>query len=88
VGALWREHQNLAKAVAADVMDVQEWLTGRRFDRERLMAGFREAVDADPAHGCAGRSAPARLARALRHAEAADLPVPTLRRVAQTRGIA
>jgi ketopantoate reductase len=88
VGALWREHQNLAKAVAADVMDVQEWLTGRRFDRERLMAGFREAVDVDPAHGCAGRSAPARLARALRHAEAAGLPVPTLRRVAQTRGIA
>lgn len=87
VGALWRDHRGLALAVATDVLDVQEWLTGRSFDRERLMAGFREAVDADPAHGCAGRSAPARLTRALHQADAAGLAAPTLRRIAATRGI-
>lgn len=88
VGTLWRDHRGLAHAVASDVLDVQEWLTGRRFDRERLMAGFREAVDADPAHGCAGRSAPARLTRAVHQADAAGLAVPTLRRIAQAKGIA
>lgn len=88
VGVLWRDHRGLAQAVATDVLDVQEWLTGRRFDRERLMAGFAEAVNADPCHACAGRSAPSRLKRALHHADAADLGVPTLRRIAATQGIA
>lgn len=88
VGALWRAHRTLAESVAADVLDVQEWLTGRRFDRERLMAGLLEAIEADPAHGCAGRSAPARLKRALHHADAAGLAAPTLRRIAQGQGIA
>ena len=83
VGALWRDHRALAREVAADVLDVQAWLTGRAMDRDRLMAGFLEAVEADPAHGCAGRSAPARLQRALQHADAASLAVPTLRRIAQ-----
>ena len=87
VGRLWREHRTLAGDVATDVLDVQEWLTGRRFDRARLMAGFLEAVEADPAHGCAGRSAPARLKRALHHADAAGLGIPTLRRVAAARGV-
>lgn len=88
VGTLWRAHRALAEAVAADVLDVQEWLAGRRFDREHLMAGFLEAAQADPSHGCAGRSAPARLRRALHHADAAELAVPTLRRIAQGHGIA
>lgn len=87
VGALWRDQGDLAQAVAADVLDVQEWLTGRRFDRERLLAGFLEAIDADLRHACAGRSAPARLTRALQHADAAGLATPTLRRIARAHGI-
>jgi len=87
VGALWRDHRNLAKDVAADVLDVQEWLTGHRFDRERLMAGFQEAINADLCHACAGRTAPARLTRAVHHADAAGLAVPTLRRIAAAQGI-
>ena len=86
VGTLWRDRRALAEAVAADVMDVQEWLAARRFDREAMLAGFVEAVGADPAHGCAGRSAPARLERALKHADEAGLAVPTLRRIAHARG--
>ena len=38
-----------------------------------------EAFDGDPAHGCTGRSAPARLARAIRHADEFGLTVPMLR---------
>jgi hypothetical protein len=88
VGTLWRDHRGLAQAVAADILDVQEWLANRRFDRERLMAGLAEAINADLCHACAGRSAPARLKRALHHADAADLAVPTLRRIASAQGIA
>lgn len=87
VGSLWDKHRPLAEDVATDVLDVQAWLTGQSFDRAGLMAGFLEAVAADPAHGCAGRSAPARLKRALHHADAAGLAIPTLRRIAAGHGI-
>lgn len=79
VNELWRKHEPFARQVAAEVMDIQDWLTGARHDRERLIAGMLEAFEGDPNHGCTGRSAPARLARALQHADAAGLAVPTLR---------
>ncbi len=87
VGALWSEHQALARAVATEVLDIQDWLVGQPCERERMLAGMLEAFEADPRHGCAGRSAPARLKRALHHADAAGLAVPTLRRIAAARGI-
>jgi hypothetical protein len=87
VGALWAEHEPLARAVAADVLDVQDWLVGQPCDREQMLAGMLEAFEADPRHGCAGRSAPARLKRALHHADAAGLAVSTLRRIADTAGV-
>lgn len=83
VGTLWAKHRDLAEAVAADVLDIQDWLTGREHDRVRLMQGLIEAFEADPLHACAGRTAPARLQRALQHADQAGLAVPTLRRIAQ-----
>ncbi len=88
VGTLWGKHRQLAEAVAADVLDVQDWLAGRRLERDGLMAGLLEAFRADPGHGCAGRTATARLTRALHHADAAGLAVPALRRIAAARGIA
>jgi hypothetical protein len=87
VGALWERHRGLAEAVAEDVLAVQEWLTGRAWERPTLMTGMLEAFAADPAHGCAGRSAPARLARALRHADEAGLVVPSLREIAVRHGV-
>lgn len=87
VGSLRRERHSLLNGVASDVLDVQEWLAGRRFDRERLLAGLDEAINADPGHACAGRTAPARLTRALHQADVADLAVPSLRRIATARGI-
>jgi hypothetical protein len=85
VGSLWERHRDLAEAVALDVLDIQETLAGRELDRLDLMQGMLEAFAADPAHACAGRSAPARLARALEHADAAGLAVPILRKIAEER---
>lgn len=82
VGELWARERALAEAVAAEVLDIQEALTGHTLDRSTLMAGLVEAFNADPAHACAGRSAPDRLRRAIAHADAAGLAVPTLRRIA------
>jgi len=79
VESLWRDHRDLARAVATDVLAVQATLTATPLDQARLMQGLVEAFDADPEHRCTGRSAPARLARTLAHAAAAGLAVPALR---------
>ena len=79
VATLWRDHQELARDVAADVLDIQESLTGALFDREALIAAMVTAFEGDPEHKCMGRSAPQRLARAIAHADAAGLEVPALR---------
>ena len=83
VDTLWREHQELASAVASDVLTLQEALTGTSFDRERMIGRMLEAFAGDPEHKCMGRSAPARLARALEHAEALGLSLPTLERISE-----
>jgi hypothetical protein len=82
VSQLWTQHQAFARQVANEVIDIQDALTGVQHDREKLIAGMLEAFDGDPEHGCTGRSAPARLARAIAHADAFGLAVPTLRGLA------
>lgn len=81
VGDLWHQHRDFVLVVQDEVMDIQDWLTGHRNDRARLIQGLVEAIEADPAHLCTGRSAPARLARAIAHADEAGLAVPILREV-------
>lgn len=78
---LWYNHRPLAQAVADDILPIQEWLTGTTLDKDALIAGMVETFDADPGHGSTGRSAPARLARALQHADEAGLPAPKLREI-------
>lgn len=82
VGELWDQHEDLARAVANDVIDLQQALTGEHFDREALIQAMLVAFQGDLEHKCMGRSAPARLQRALEHAEAHGLAVPTLREIA------
>jgi hypothetical protein len=82
VGELWAKHRMLATEVANEVMDIQDWLTGRKHDRIKLLAGMVEAFEADPRHGCKGRSAPDRLKRNLGFADDAGLAVPKLREIA------
>jgi len=85
VRELWLKHNDLACAVAGDVLDIQEHLTGQEVDRTALIEGMLAAFDGDPEHGCMGRSAPARLERALGIADEAGLEAPTLRRIAKAR---
>ncbi len=82
VGELWRHHRALAEAVAGEILDIQEWLAQTPLPRERLMAGMLEGFDGDPEHICMGRTAPARLQRALKFAAQAGISTPTLREIA------
>jgi ketopantoate reductase len=82
VSELWANHRELAEAVAHEVIQLQESLTGQHFAPEKLIAGMLEAFEGDPDHRCMGRSAPARLARALQQADASGLAIPRLREIA------
>jgi ketopantoate reductase len=79
VGQLWQEHQAFARSVANEVIALQEGLTGSRFNNDELIAAMLAAFEGDPEHRCTGRSAPARLARALDHADRLEIQLPTLR---------
>jgi ketopantoate reductase len=85
VSELWANHRELAEGVAREVVRIQEALVGETLPADRLIKGMLEAFDGDPEHGCTGRSAPARLARAIRQADAAGLDVPRLREIAARR---
>lgn len=82
VGELWTQHRPLAEAVAQEVLDIQDALTGACHDRAALLRGLEEAIHADPQHACRGRSAPDRLRRALAHANDRQLTAPKLREIA------
>ncbi|HEY9051305.1 MAG TPA: hypothetical protein VIQ03_07160 [Gammaproteobacteria bacterium] len=83
VGELWRNHREVAEAVVRDVIQLQQALTGEIFDQDELVAAMLRAFDGDPDHKCMGRSAPARLARALQLAQEKQIAVPTLQRIAE-----
>lgn len=85
VGELWQDHRALALAVAEDVLSLQRARTGAPLPSAELHAAFERAVEADPDHACTGRTAPARLARALSSAAALGLEVPALARIAAER---
>ena len=78
---LWARHNELALAVADEVIDVQEWLTGTSFDRKRLIDGLIEGVNGDLHHKCKGRSAPGRLERVIAVADEAGLEIPRIRQI-------
>ena len=81
VAELWQNHRTLAIEVAEDVLQLQAWLTGEKLDNKALIAAMLQAFDGDPQHGCTGRSAAARLQRALQLADDADLELHTLHRI-------
>jgi ketopantoate reductase len=82
VSGLWANHRPFAREVAREVIRLQERLTGTRFDHDQLIAAMVKAFEGDPDHRCTGRSAPARLARALKHADQLGIELPTLRAIA------
>lgn len=83
VGELWNDHREFAIEVASEVIQLQEQLTGESLDSSSLIDGMVEAFNGDLNHGCMGRSAPARLARALDLAEQNGLELPVLKSIAE-----
>jgi len=81
VSELWQNHRTLTIEVAEEVLQLQAALTGEKLDNKALIAAMLVAFEGDPSHGCTGRSAPARLQRALQLADEAGLEVKTLRRI-------
>ena len=78
-GTLWKEHADLALQIAAEIIALQESLTGTSFERDKLMAGVAAGIDGDPQHKCMGRSAPGRLVRFLAMADKAGVPARAIR---------
>lgn len=84
VESLMKQHKDIMHAVADEVLDIQDALTGQENDRKKLMKGLIEAFEGDLDHKCMGRSAPARLKRALEHADMLNIAAPYLHKIAQT----
>ncbi len=76
---LWTHHNELARTIADEVIDVQEWLTQNAFQRKRLIDSLVEGVYGDPQHKCKGRAAQGRLTRLLDIADEAGLEIPQIR---------
>ena len=84
VSELWSNHQDFAKAVITDVHLLQQHLVSGTLDNEVLTNAMLVAFEGDPEHGCMGRSAPARLERALQIANSAGLTVNTLQEISNS----
>ena len=85
VADLWDNHNDLALEVANEVMDIQATLVGHELVRDKLIAGFKAGIDGDLEHMCMGRSAPARLTRAIEQANAEKLEVSKLREILKNK---
>ena len=84
VGRLWAEHNAVAYDVASDVITLQEALIGQRLNRHELINGMVKAFDGDREHMCMGRSAVARLQRALSLAAEKGLSLKVLEKISNT----
>jgi hypothetical protein len=87
VGELWTEHEALARSVGDEILDIQEHLVGGPIDRDAAYEGMLKAFAGDPDHGTTGRSAPKRLARAIRHARDAGIETPVLDDIARRHDV-
>ncbi len=73
----------LVTALSQELVQHQSALLGRSLELEPLMSDVRAAIQADPQHGCRGRSAEERLARVLSQARSHGLTLPTVEALAQ-----
>lgn len=78
VDDLEHHHSDWMNQVADDVLSIQENLIGQPVNRVQMLEGMKKAFAGDPEHKCMGRSAPARLARAIKIAQERDISIPTL----------
>jgi len=81
VGELATTHHKLLNRVIDDVLKIQHHLTGINHDKDKLLKAVEVAFNGDKAHQCMGRSAPARLQRALDIAKKSSLETHELERI-------
>ncbi len=85
VGRLWAEHNAFAYDVASDVIILQEVLIGQTLNHQQLIDGMVKAFDGDRQHMCMGRSAPARLQRALSLAAEKGIALKVLENISNAK---
>lgn len=83
VGELLADHRSLVDEVATETLAIQAALAEQVLPRDALLASLYAAFAADPDHKATGRSAPARLSRALEHARRLSVPTPRMRAISQ-----
>jgi hypothetical protein len=81
VDNLRKNHQPLMRDVIKDILTLQTHLTGKTFDKLALEKSMIKAFEGDLKHKCMGRSALARLDRALQLANKFSLKMPTLQKI-------
>jgi ketopantoate reductase len=81
VDDLRNNHLELMRNVSSDILKLQTALTGKTFNQDKLEKGMIHAFEGDLNHGCMGRSAPARLDRALKLAKEFNLEVRYLEEI-------
>jgi ketopantoate reductase len=84
-GDLCQQHRELATAILDDVLAIESARLGVELPRESLLECVFLDFARDPEHAATGRSAPARLARAIARADHHGLAVPTIRALAAKR---
>ncbi|MET0069089.1 MAG: hypothetical protein ABW096_03565 [Candidatus Thiodiazotropha sp.] len=75
-GERWQPHRPSARLIAEEAITLLQDLIRRRLDRGASNSAMVTAFEGDPLHQCMGRSAPARLRRALSHGEHLNLDLP------------
>lgn len=83
VNELAQTHRDLLTAVVTDVMALQQAQIDQTLNTDQIINDLLTAFNGDPEHKCMGRSAPARLTRALKLGQTLGLELPTLTRIAE-----
>jgi len=84
VSELWNNHEDFVRETLQDIHTIQEHLAGQSLNSDSLLQAMLVAFQGDPEHGCMGRSAPARLQRAISIAKEAKIPTPKLIEISKT----
>jgi ketopantoate reductase len=87
VGELWKHHRALAEGIMKEILQIQCCRLGSPLDEALIIQDTLRGFAGDWNHICMGRSAPQRLANALKFADGFHLDTPILREIALEIGL-